>query len=86
MANTMDEPLMQAVEEAVSKRKFLKIQYRTDLNEYLSVTSMIKKVEEKNGAQYLELVNGEEIRFDNLVKVGDVASDEYNSRDFTCDC
>ncbi|KAA3436848.1 hypothetical protein [Rufibacter hautae] len=82
----MDETLMQAVNEAVSKRKSLKIQYRTDLNEFLTVTAMIKKVEEKEGAPVLELVTGEEIRFDHLVKVGDVASNQFISRDFTCDC
>ncbi|GGK56137.1 hypothetical protein ACD591_14640 [Rufibacter glacialis] len=82
----MDEPLMQAVTEAAAKRKFLKIQYRTDLNEFLTVTSMIKKVEEKGGVHYLELVTGQEIPFDQLVKVGDVASSNFSSRDFTCDC
>ncbi|WP_207432046.1 hypothetical protein [Sabulibacter ruber] len=82
----MDEQLLQAVNEAVSKKKFLKIQYRTELNEYLSVTSLIKKIEEKEGGLKVELATGEEIPFDHLVKVGNVASDQYNSRDFTCDC
>jgi hypothetical protein len=82
----MDEPLMQAVTEAVSKKKFLKIQYRTELSEFLTITTMIKKVEEKEGTPYLELVTGQEIPFDQLVKVGDVASNNFTSRDFTCDC
>ncbi len=82
----MDERLVAAVNEAVQKKKFLKIQYRTELHEYLTVTTMIKKVEEKDGALTLELVTGQEVLFDQLVKIGDVASDSYNSRDFTCDC
>ena len=82
----MDKPLLDAVTEAVQKKKFLKIQYVTDLHEYLTVTTMIKKVEEKEGRHILELVTGQELAFDQLVKVGDVPSARYNSRDFTCDC
>ncbi|RNI21779.1 hypothetical protein [Rufibacter latericius] len=82
----MDELLLQAVKEAVTKKKFLKIQYRTELNEYLAVTSLIKKINEKEEGLQVELATGEEIPFHQLVKVGDVASEEYNSRDFTCDC
>ncbi|WP_205499876.1 hypothetical protein [Rufibacter psychrotolerans] len=82
----MDEQLLQAVNEAVTRKKFLKIQYRTELNEYLAVTALIKKLEEKEGRLQIELATGEEIPFEHLVKVGDVASDQYNSRDFTCDC
>ncbi|ALI99930.1 hypothetical protein [Rufibacter tibetensis] len=82
----MDEQLLQAVNEAVSKKKFLKIQYRTDLNEFLTVTALIKKVEENEGSLKVELATGEEIPFDHLVKVGDVASNQFTNRDFTCDC
>ncbi|GAB2532012.1 hypothetical protein [Rufibacter soli] len=82
----MDKPLLDAVTEAMQKKKFLKIQYVTDLNDYLTVTSMIKKMEDKEQGPVLELVTGQEIPFHQLVKVGDVASAHYNSRDFTCDC
>ncbi|MBA9078980.1 MULTISPECIES: hypothetical protein [Rufibacter] len=82
----MDEHLLTAVNEAVQKKKFLKIQYQTELHEFLTVTTMIKKVGEKEGQLHLELVTGQEIPFAQLVKVGDVASDKFNSRDFTCDC
>ncbi|MBC3540144.1 hypothetical protein ACFSC6_16710 [Rufibacter sediminis] len=82
----MDKQMMQAVNEAVAKKKFLKIQYRTDLNEFLTVTALIKKVEETGNGLKVELATGEEIPFDQLVKVGDVASNQFTSRDFTCDC
>ncbi|MFB9864622.1 hypothetical protein [Rufibacter immobilis] len=82
----MDEQLLAAVQEAAQKKKFTRIQYVTNLQEYLTVTALIKQLQEREDGIYLELATGEEIKFDQLVKVGDTPSNKYNSRDFTCDC
>ncbi|WP_181304069.1 hypothetical protein [Rufibacter sp. XAAS-G3-1] len=81
----MDNALMEAVTEAVQKKTSQRIQYYSDINEFITVTAMIKRVEEKSGKLTLELATGEEIRFDQLVRVGKVAADSYDSGYFKCD-
>ncbi len=77
---------MAAVQEAVEKRKFVKVQYQSDIHEFLTVTTLIKNVEAREGGFFLELASGQEIPFDQLVKVGEVASNRFTPRDFTCNC
>ena len=81
-----DLPLLDAVEDAMATRKSVRIQYVTDIHEYLTVTALIKDVREEESGLVVELATGEKIKFDQLVRVGQVSSSKYDARDFTCDC
>ncbi|QHL86956.1 hypothetical protein GU926_05700 [Nibribacter ruber] len=81
-----DLPLLDAVQEAVAHRKSVRVQYVTDIHEYLTVTAFIKDLHEEETGLVLELATGEQLRFDQLVRVGNVNSSNYDARDFTCDC
>ncbi|WP_066504351.1 hypothetical protein [Rufibacter sp. DG15C] len=81
-----DLPLLDAVEDALNSRKSVRIQYVTDIHEYLTVTALIKDLHEEEGGLVLELATGEKLRFDQLVRVGQTSSSKYDARDFTCDC
>ena len=75
---------MKAVTEAVETKTSLRIQYYTAINEFVTVTALVKKVEEKAGKLTLELATGEEIPFDQLVRVGTVAAPQYGDGFFQC--
>ena len=81
-----DLPLLDAVEDALNARKSVRIQYVTDIHEYLTVTALIKDIQEEASGLVVELATGEKLRFDQLVRVGQVSSSKYDARDFTCDC
>jgi cation diffusion facilitator CzcD-associated flavoprotein CzcO len=81
-----DLPLLDAVEDAMNTRKSVRVQYVTDIHEYLTVTALIKDIHQEESGLVLELASGEKLRFDQLVRVGQVSSAKYDARDFTCDC
>jgi Rho-binding antiterminator len=70
----------------VSKRSYIKIQFFTELREYISVTAILKELVSKDGAAFLLLSSGEEIRLDRVVRVDGHPAPGYKIDDFTCDC
>lgn len=71
----------------VNSRIYSKVQYFTDIREFITVTAVAKALTEKDGAEFLILATGEEIRFDRLVRVDDMVAPQYKDMmDFTCDC
>lgn len=73
------------LEDLVAKRPFIRIQYYSDIREFLSVTAVPKKLFERNGEPYLRLATGEEIRLDRLVRLGDKPAPGYGEDYFKCD-
>lgn len=74
--------------EKTDQHSFVKVQYFTDIREFITVTSVAKELllkEDDN--QYLVLASGEEIRVDKIVRVDDTVAPQYKDiMDFTCDC
>lgn len=78
---------LEFVEEKVRARAYVKVQYFTDIREFITVTSVAKVWLEKEGTKYLVLATGEEIRQDLIVRVDDAVAPQYKDiMDFTCDC
>ena len=73
------------LEDLVAKRPFIRIQYYSDIREFLTVTAVPKELFERNGVPFLRLATGEEIRLDRLVRLGDKPGPGYSEEYFKCD-
>ncbi len=70
----------------VEQRKSVRIQYFTDINEFITTTAILKKIYESAGAEHLLLSSGEEIPLSKIVRVEDTPAPGYDKDYFACDC
>ena len=74
---------------AFAKRKeYIKIQYFSDIHEYITRMAVIKKVYlNESNEQFIELNIGDIVRVDKIVRINDRPAPGYfGIDDFTCDC
>jgi Rho-binding antiterminator len=76
----------QSIESLVAERKKVTFNYVTDLRELLTATGLAREVVSRNGADYLTLSTGEEIRLDRIVRVDNTLAPGYESYDFGNSC
>ena len=81
----LDTTYYQEIESFVKQRKSVRIQYFTDINEFITKVSIIKNLFEKEGVQYMELSAGDEIRLDKIVRIEDKPAPGYDKNYFACD-
>lgn len=74
------------LQEAATRRIYSKIQYYSEIREFLTVYAVIKDMFTKNGEEYVRLNTGETIRLDQIVRINDTLAPGQNVDDFTCDC
>lgn len=74
------------IETLSAQKKYVGINYLTDINELLSVTAIIKNLAVKDGYEYAQLSNGEEIRLDKMVRADGKTSPDYPDYDFSYNC
>lgn len=74
------------LQEAATRRTYSKIQYYTEIREFLTVSAIIKDIYTKNGEEFLLLSTGENIRLDRIVRINDHLAPGQNVDDYTCDC
>jgi Rho-binding antiterminator len=73
-------------EKAVLKL-YCKIQYFTDLHEFVTINAVIKDIFTKSGEEFMLLATGELIRLDRLVSINGELTPHYaRFNDFSCDC
>jgi Rho-binding antiterminator len=65
---------------------FCKIQFYTDINEFITVQAIIKNLYTNVGEEFMELSTGEVIRLDRIVRVNNHAAPQYDEDYFKCDC
>lgn len=84
----MEEDFYSLLKEVVDRRKYIKVQYFTDIREFITTTSVAKALTNGiNKEQYLKLASGEELRLDRIVRINDTVAPQYKDiMDFTCDC
>ncbi|MCJ8165885.1 hypothetical protein MKJ04_13620 [Pontibacter sp. E15-1] len=73
------------LQEVVTNRPFIRVQYITDIREFATTTAVPTELIETDGAAYLLLATGEEIRLDRLVRIGDTPAPGYSADYFKCD-
>jgi Rho-binding antiterminator len=76
----------QAIEGLIVARKKVTLNYITDLRELLTATGLGREVVSRDGADYLTLSTGEEIRLDRIVRVDSTLAPGYESYDFGNSC
>ena len=75
------------LKNVIEQRVFSKIQYRTDLQEFITVTSLIKEKMAESGEEWVELVNGGRVRLNQIVSINGVISPGYEDyMAISCDC
>ena len=57
------------LEAAATLKKYIRIQYLSTLQEMLTIDAVIKDLFIKEGAEYMQLNTGEEIRLDRIVSI-----------------
>ncbi len=72
--------------DAATRKLYSKIQYYTDIREFMTVSAVIKDVYTKNGEEFVTLNTGETIRLDQIVRINENLAPGQNVDDFTCDC
>ncbi|ELR68011.1 hypothetical protein C900_01274 [Fulvivirga imtechensis AK7] len=84
----MDQDFYSLLKEAVDRQRYIKLQYFTDIREFITTMSVAKALSsERNKGEYLTLASGEEIRLDGIVRIDDTVAPQYKDiMDFTCDC
>lgn len=72
---------------AIIPGKFVRLEYLTDLSEFIKADVMIKQLVYENGAEWLELATGETIPLDRVVSVSGKLSPNYPGYgNYSCDC
>lgn len=65
----------------------VKLQYFTEIREFITVMAVVKNLYTKDGEEFLVLSTGDEIRLDRIVRIDEVTSPTYSHiDDYTCDC
>lgn len=72
---------------AIIPGKFVRLEYLTDLSEFIKADVIIKQLLHENGADWLELATGETIPLDRVVSVSGKLSPNYPGYgNYSCDC
>ncbi len=72
---------------AIIPGKFVRLEYLTDLNEFIKTDALIKQLVSENGIEQLELATGDNIPLDKVVSVSGHLSPRYPGYgNYSCDC
>ncbi len=75
------------LEANATQKRYTKIQYYTDIHEFITTNAVIKNLITAQGEEFMELATGELIRLDQIVKIDETFAPHYAGyQDFTCDC
>jgi len=76
-----------ALRNAANRRQFVRLEYLTDLHEFIKADVLLKNTTTTDGADVLELVNGELVPFDRVVSISGQLSPRYPGYgNYSCDC
>ena len=76
-----------AFRAAIVPGRFVRIEYLTDLNEFIKADVLVKQLFQENGLEWIELATGETIPLDRVVSVSGNLSPRYPGYgNYSCDC
>lgn len=85
--NPIDEEFRSILEDAAHRNRYVKLQYFTDLREFITTMAVVKDLFAHDNEEYLLLHTDEQIRLDKITKIDDHVAPGYTGiYDFTCDC
>ena len=80
----VDESVFRA---AIIPGKFVRLEYLTNLNEFIKADVTIKQLVSQDGVEVLELATGDAIPLDRVVSVSGYLSPRYPGYgNYSCDC
>lgn len=73
--------------EAVEPRKFVRLEYLTDLNEFIKTDALVLGVGTQDGTDTLDLADGQHIPLDRVISIAGRLSPLYPGyANYSCDC
>ncbi|QJW91974.1 hypothetical protein HNV11_22625 [Spirosoma taeanense] len=67
--------------------KYVRLDYFTELREFIRTNAMTKAIHETDGIEYLELATGEQIPLDRVIRIDGHLSPRYPGYDdYSCSC
>ncbi|MFD2247489.1 hypothetical protein [Pontibacter ruber] len=81
----IDPAFRDELQVLAAKRAAARIQFYSDIHEFLSLHATLKEMVSKEDGEYLVLTTGEEIRLDRIVRIGDKPAPGYDDDFFKCD-
>ena len=74
------------LEALATLKRYVRIQYKSEIDEFISVDSLIKDLYIKNGFEYMLLADGREIRLDRLISVDGNYRPGSGYDELSCEC
>lgn len=85
--NLLNDPFLTALYDAAQYRRFVRLEYFTDLHEFIRTDALLKQITEQNDLAVLELATGEQIPIKQVVSINGVLSPDYPGYDnYSCSC
>ena len=81
----IDPAFCKVLRELVAQRASVRLQFYTDIHEFITRHATFKELLSRGDEQYLVLTTGEEVRLDRVVRVNDKPAPGYNEDFFKCD-
>ncbi|MHC2992912.1 hypothetical protein OB13_15490 [Pontibacter sp. HJ8] len=81
----IDPDFREELEAQVAKRAAARLQYYSDIREFITLHATLKELVTKGTEEYLVLTTGEEVRLDRIVRVNDRPAPGYDEDFFKCD-
>ncbi len=74
------------LEHYVVKQLFCRLQYYSEIKEFVTVQTVLKDLYTEHGQEFLVILDGTKIRLDQIVRVDDKAAPGLGDDYFKCDC
>lgn len=82
----IDRDFVQVVQSFLDQKKFVRVEFLTDLNEYYKKDALLKHLTQEENGEYLTLSTGDLIRLDRLISVGGQLSPHFPGYESTYAC
>ena len=83
----IDRTFYDTLAEAANARRFVRLEYLTDLSEFIKADVAIRRLLAQDDAEYLELATGETVRLDRVVSISGQLSPLFPGyANYSCDC
>lgn len=82
---SIDPSFYEEIKVLADKRAGVRIQFYTDIHEFITSHATLKEFMVQDNEEYLVLTTGEEIRLDRIVRIGDRPAPGYDEEYFKCD-
>ncbi|GAA4446216.1 hypothetical protein GCM10023189_01090 [Nibrella saemangeumensis] len=73
------------IKAVAAQRKLVRMEYLTDLHEYIRADALLKRMYAEGDAEFIELASGATIRLDSIVSIDGKLSPDYPGyENFAC--